>query len=71
MAYTVDILNNKLVAENGLLSKIEIGGKVYKIRYFLGSVVKKLEKISAFKRIKHFYAPFYCFCNVNQVLSAT
>ena len=32
MAYTVDILNNKKVAEYGLLSKIQIGGKTYEIK---------------------------------------
>lgn len=32
MAYTVDILNSKKVAENGLLSKIQIGGKTYEIK---------------------------------------
>ena len=28
----LDILNAKLVAENGLLSKIQIGGKTYEIK---------------------------------------
>lgn len=32
MAYTVDILNVKKVADNGLLSKIQIGGKTYEIK---------------------------------------
>ena len=32
MAYTVDILNAKKVAEYGLLSKIQIGGKTYEIK---------------------------------------
>lgn len=32
MAYTVDILNTLKVADNGLLSKIQIGGKVYEIK---------------------------------------
>ena len=32
MAYTVDILNQKKVEANGLLSKIQIGGKIYEIK---------------------------------------
>jgi uncharacterized protein YjbI with pentapeptide repeats len=32
MAYTVDILNAKKVAEYGLLSKIQVGGKIYEIK---------------------------------------
>ena len=52
MAYTVDILNNKLVAENGLLSKIQIGGKTYEIkdliaRQNIGSLSAGLDAIAA------------------------
>lgn len=32
MAYTVDILNQKKVEANGLLSKIQIGGKTYEVK---------------------------------------
>ena len=32
MPYTVDILNAKKVADNGLLSKIQIGGKTYEVK---------------------------------------
>lgn len=32
MAYTVDILNKKKVEANGLLSKIQIGGKTYEVK---------------------------------------
>ena len=32
MAYTIDILDAKKVAANGLLSKIQIGGKTYEIK---------------------------------------
>ncbi len=51
MAYTVDILNNKLVAENGLLSKIQIGGKTYEIkdliaRQNIGTLSAGLDKIA-------------------------
>lgn len=51
MAYTVDILNNKLVAENGLLSKIQIGGKTYEIkdliaRQNIGTLSAGLDKVA-------------------------
>ena len=50
MAYTVDILNAKKVADNGLLSKIQIGGKVYEIkdliaREKIGDLSKGLDAI--------------------------
>ena len=32
MAYTVNILEEKKVADNGLLSKIQIGGKTYEVK---------------------------------------
>lgn len=52
MAYTVDILNTKVTADNGLLSKIEIGGKVYEIkdliaRQNIGTLSKGLDAIAA------------------------
>lgn len=52
MAYTVDIMNNKLVAENGLLSKIQIGGKTYEVkdliaRQNIGSLSVGLDKVAA------------------------
>ena len=52
MAYTVDILNAKKVADNGLLSKIQIGGKVYEIkdliaREKIGDLSKGLDAIAA------------------------
>lgn len=51
MAYTVDILNAKKVADNGLLSKIQIGGKMYEIkdliaRENIGSLSVGLDKIA-------------------------
>ena len=52
MAYTVDIMNNKLVAENGLLSKIQIGGKTYEVkdliaRQNIGSLSVGLDKVAS------------------------
>lgn len=51
MAYTVDILNAKNVADNGLLSKIQIGGKTYEIkdliaRQNIGTLSAGLDKIA-------------------------
>ena len=51
MAYTVDILNAKKVADNGLLSKIQIGGKVYEVkdliaRENIGTLSAGLDKIA-------------------------
>ena len=52
MAYTVDILNVKNVADHGLLSKIKIGGKVYEIkdliaRQNIGTLSAGLDAIAA------------------------
>ena len=52
MAYTVDILNTKVGAENGLLSKIEIGGKIYEIkaliaRQNIGTLSQGLDQVAA------------------------
>lgn len=52
MAYTVDILDVKKVADNGLLSKIQIGGKMYEIkdliaRENIGSLSVGLDKVAA------------------------
>ena len=52
MAYTVDILETKKVADNGLLSKIQIGGKVYEIkdliaRENIGTLSAGLDAIAA------------------------
>lgn len=52
MAYTVDILNVKNVADNGLLSKIQIGGKTYEIkdliaRQNIGALSQGLDAIAA------------------------
>ena len=51
MAYTVDILNAKKVIDNGLLSKIQIGGKVYEVkdliaRENIGTLSAGLDKIA-------------------------
>ena len=51
MAYTVDILNAKNIADNGLLSKIQIGGKTYEIkdliaRQNIGTLSAGLDKIA-------------------------
>lgn len=51
MAYTVDIMNVKNVADNGLLSKIQIGGKTYEIkdliaRQSIGTLSAGLDKIA-------------------------
>lgn len=58
MAYTVDILNAKKVEGNGLLSKIEIGGKVYEIkdliaRENIGTLSAGLDAIAADLAAKH------------------
>ena len=58
MAYTVDILNLKKVEGNGLLSKIEIGGKVYEIkdliaRENIGALSAGLDAIAADLAAKH------------------
>ena len=52
MAYTVDILNALKVADNGLLSKINIGGKTYEIkdliaRENIGTLSAGLDAIAA------------------------
>ena len=52
MAYTVDILNAKNVAEYGLLSKIQISGKTYEIndliaRQNIGTLSQGLDAIAA------------------------
>ena len=52
MAYTTDILNVKKVADNGLLSKIQIGGKTYEIkdliaRENIGTLSAGLDAIAA------------------------
>lgn len=52
MSYTVDILNTKAAVENGLLSKIEIGGQVYEIkdliaRQNIGTLSAGLDAIAA------------------------
>lgn len=52
MAYTVDILNQKKVEANGLLSKIQIGGKTYEIkdliaRENIGTLSAGLDAIAA------------------------
>ena len=51
MAYTVDILNAKKVADNGLLSKIQIGGKIYEVkdliaRENIGTLSAGLDKVA-------------------------
>ena len=51
MAYTVDILDVKKVADNGLLSKIQIGGKTYEIkdliaRENIGTLSAGLDKVA-------------------------
>lgn len=51
MAYTVDILNVKKVVDNGLLSKIQIGGKTYEVkdliaRENIGTLSQGLDKIA-------------------------
>lgn len=51
MAYTVDIVDLKKVADNGLLSKIQIGGKIYEVkdlvaRENIGSLSAGLDKIA-------------------------
>ena len=51
MAYTVDILDLKKVNDNGLLSKIQIGGKVYEVkdliaRENIGTLSAGLDKIA-------------------------
>ena len=51
MAYTVDILDVKKVADNGLLSKIQIGGKTYEVkdliaRENIGNLSIGLDKIA-------------------------
>lgn len=51
MAYTVDILNLKKVTDNGLLSKIQIGGKTYEVkdliaRENIGTLSAGLDKIA-------------------------
>ena len=51
MAYTVDILETKKVADNGLLSKIQIGGKVYEVkdliaRENIGTLSAGLDKVA-------------------------
>lgn len=51
MAYTVDILNAKKVADNGLLSKIQIGGKTYEVkdlivRENIGTLSAGLDKVA-------------------------
>lgn len=51
MAYTVDILDALKVADNGLLSKIQIGGKVYEIkdliaRENIGTLSAGLDKVA-------------------------
>lgn len=51
MPYTVDILNAKVTTDNGLLSKIEIGGKVYEIkdliaRQNIGTLSAGLDKVA-------------------------
>ena len=45
MAYTVDILNTKVTADNGLLSKIQIGGKTYEVKDVIAR--ESIESISA------------------------
>lgn len=45
MAYTVDILNKLNVESNGLLSKIQIGGKVYEIKDLIAR--NNIETLSA------------------------
>lgn len=45
MAYTVDILNTKKVEANGLLSKIQIGGKTYEVKDVIAR--ESIESISA------------------------
>ena len=52
MAYTVDILDVKKVADNGLLSKIQIGGKTYEVkdliaRENIGNLSVGLDQIAA------------------------
>lgn len=52
MAYTVDIMNVKNVADNGLLSKIQIGGKTYEIkdliaRQNIGALSQGLDAVAA------------------------
>lgn len=51
MAYTVDILNAKKVTDNGLLSKIQIGGKTYEVkdliaRENIGTLSAGLDKVA-------------------------
>lgn len=51
MAYTVDILSAKKVADNGLLSKIQIGGKTYEVkdliaRENIGTLSAGLDKVA-------------------------
>lgn len=51
MAYTVDILNVKNVEANGLLSKIQIGGKTYEVkdliaRQNIGNLSAGLDKVA-------------------------
>lgn len=51
MAYTVDILNTKVTADNGLLSKIQIGGKTYEVkdliaRQNIGTLSQGLDKVA-------------------------
>ena len=52
MAYTVDILNTKVTADNGLLSKIQIGGKTYEVkdliaRQNIGTLSAGLDAVAA------------------------
>ena len=51
MAYTVDILNTKVTADNGLLSKIQIEGKTYEVkdliaRQNIGTLSQGLDKVA-------------------------
>lgn len=51
MAYTVDVLNTKVTADNGLLSKIQIGGKTYEVkdviaRQNIGTLSQGLDKVA-------------------------
>lgn len=51
MAYTVDILNTKVTADNGLLSKIQIEGKTYEVkdliaRQNIGALSQGLDKVA-------------------------
>ena len=52
MAYTVDILNTKVTADNGLLSKIQIEGKTYEVkdliaRQNIGALSQGLDKVAS------------------------